>query len=71
LVAAERKGLVLYVRPRTGLEETIVLPPNYISGFMMAAYSPESGRSIQTVPETALKTPDQPSSSTPIIYGDP
>jgi len=38
LLSAERNGLLLYVRPNNGIEETVVLPPNYIKGFLMAAY---------------------------------
>ncbi len=48
---AEQRGLVLYLRPQTGREEALFLPPNYITGFKMAAYSPEGvGLAIQGAP---------------------
>ncbi len=48
---AEQRGLVLYLRPQTGREEALFLPPNYITGFKMAAYSPEgAGLAIQGAP---------------------
>ena len=48
---AEQRGLVLYLRPQTGREEALFLPSNYITGFNMAAYSPEgAGLAIQGAP---------------------
>jgi len=79
LLAAEKNGLLLYLRPRNGIEETVVLPPNYISGFLLAAYSPDGQRfAVQKgQPQTAIKSPkteipapiSEPSARTPIIYG--
>ncbi|MCF6329549.1 MAG: hypothetical protein L3J02_07110 [Henriciella sp.] len=64
LDVAETNGLILYLRPRGGQEEVLSLPPNYISGFKLAAWSPEGSR---------LTIPGKPLSSvqvaqTPIPY---
>ena len=72
LLAAEKNGLLLYVKPRNGIEETIALPPNYISGFLLAAYSADGKRIAPPVPapQSAQPQPNpEPSSRTPIIYG--
>ncbi len=86
LNASERTGLLLYFRPQAGREEVLIFPPNYISGFKMAAYTPEGrGMTIPGRPFTA-QTPSisaapqsQPVNSytapthdpsTPIIYGE-
>ena len=79
LLAAEKNGLLLYLRPRNGIEETVVLPPNYISGFLLAAYSPEGKRlAIESGParamipssNTVVPAPQiEPSARSPIIYG--
>lgn len=79
LLAAEKNGLLMYLQPRNGIEETIALPPNYISGFLLAAYSPEGQRLTiegepvridNQEPKTEIPTPKtEPSARTPIIYG--
>ncbi|NNC38143.1 MAG: hypothetical protein HKO02_11845 [Hyphomonadaceae bacterium] len=72
LLAAEKNGLLLYVKPRNGIEETIALPPNYISGFLLAAYSPDGKRITPSVipPKSADQVPKpERSAGTPIIYG--
>lgn len=73
LLAAEKNGLLLYIKPRNGIEETIALPPNYISGFLLAAYSPDGERVsvAQEAPKNTKPTPtSEPSARTPIIYGE-
>jgi hypothetical protein len=79
LLAAQKNGLLLYLQPQNGIEETIALPPNYISGFVLAAYSPEGHRLTiegdptrigNQVPQTVPPPPKtEPSARTPIIYG--
>jgi len=78
LDAAEAQGLVLYVSPRGGQEEMLVLPPNYISGFKLAAWSPEGerltmpgkvNRPVQAV-QTATPYQAKPDPNKPIIYGE-
>ena len=72
LLAAEKNGLLLYLRPQNGIEETVVLPPNYISGFLLAAYTPAGERmTIEGKPDSAVPTASkiEPSAHTPIIYG--
>lgn len=77
LDAAEANGLVLYLRPRGGQEEMLILPPNYITGFKLAAWSPQGpqltiqGRPLEPAQTEQAETaePDKPSSSEPIIYG--
>ena len=78
LLAAEKNGLLLYLKPRNGIEETIVLPPNYISGFLLAAYSPDGKRltvderrssNVQTDATNVPAPVSEPSARTPIIYG--
>ena len=74
---AQANGLVLYVRPRGGLEEVLTLPPNYISGFKLAAWSPEGAR--LTIPAQAVlpthvqpdhANPNPADNKKPIIYGE-
>ncbi len=79
---AARNGLVLFLRPRAGADETMVLPANYISGFKLAAYDPQ-GQSLAIERPTPPPTPpnyqtgsregtttQKPASSKPIIYGE-
>lgn len=78
LDAAEMRGLLVYLRPRGGQEEVVSLPPNYISGFKMAAWSPEGQH--MTMPERAKKSlqasqqsiPSKPVAdpNKPIVYGE-
>ena len=78
LDAAEQNGLLLYLRPKAGREEVLALPTNYITGFKLAAYSPEGKR--LTIPgspvrlsrkaETILPPKAEPDASAPIIYGE-
>ena len=77
LDAAETRGLVLYLRPRVGQEEALILPPNYITGFKLAAWSPQGpqltiqGRPLEPIQSAQRPTvePDKPSATEPIIYG--
>jgi len=48
LDAAKISGISLLIRPRGGREEVLNLPPNYIAGFMLAAWTPEGRR--MTIP---------------------
>lgn len=52
LEQAKLGGLNLLIRPRGGREEVLDLPPNYISGFMLAAWTPEGQK--MTIPARAL-----------------
>jgi hypothetical protein len=52
LEQAKLGGLNLLIRPRGGREEVLDLPPNYISGFMLAAWTPEGQK--MTIPVRAL-----------------
>ena len=75
--AAEQRGLLVYLRPRSGQEEVVSLPPNYISGFKLAAWSSEGQQ--MTLPgraQGALQASQQATSpkavvdpNKPIIYG--
>lgn len=75
LNGASGSGLALYLRPRSGREEQMILPSNYINGFKLAAYSPQGEQlTIQGAPvqfnqsqKTVSKLP--PKANTPIIYG--
>ena len=80
LDATETNGLVLYLRPRGGQEEVLSLPPNYITGFKLAAWSPQGpqltiqGKPLEPIQAAQAPTiePDEmsePSSYEPIIYG--
>lgn len=72
LLATERNGMLLYVRPRAGVEETIALPPNYVRGFMLAAYSDQGERlSTPIAPASILNEEpvDSIPANRPIIYG--
>jgi len=55
LDAAKYTGITLLVRPRGGREEVLSLPPSYIAGFMLAAWTPE-GRNM-TIPGYPLPRP--------------
>ena len=77
--AAETGGLLLYLQPKRGRAEALVLPTNYISGFKLAAYSPEGPNlTIQGSPVAIRKRPaaiatplaKEPDASVPIIYGE-
>ncbi|MBL4870357.1 MAG: hypothetical protein JKX72_05335 [Robiginitomaculum sp.] len=75
---AEQNGLTLYLRPKVGREEAVYLPRNYITGFKLAAYSPQGQQfTIQGEPIDLSKRMDktttstQQSTSPPIIYGQP
>ena len=78
LDVAEQNGLTLYLRPKVGREEAVYLPRNYITGFKLAAYSPQGPQfTIQGEPIDLSKRADkttastQQSMDTPIIYGQP
>lgn len=77
LEGAGHDGLILYVRPRFGPAETIVLPENYIEGFKLAAYSPEgetltrTGAPIRFSEEAPTTAPAQDDPRQPIIYEGP
>jgi len=68
LDAAEINGLILYLRPRGGQEEVLSLPPNYIRGFKLAAWSPQGpqltiqGRPLE--PQQAAQTQAQKQAQT-------
>lgn len=51
--AAQETGLVVYLQPRASREQTLKLPPNYLQGFYMAAYTPLGER-------LALREPMRP-----------
>ena len=69
---AEYRGLVLYLRPQVGREEAVFLPPNYIAGFKLAAYSPEGPEfTIQGEPIDLGKQAKPAPADKPIIYGQP
>ena len=79
--AARDTGLIVYLRPRGGQEEVLSLPPNYITGFTLAAWSPQGEHltinggprnlSAPTVPQPSAPQPSpRPSANTPIIYGE-
>jgi len=70
LDAAAHSGLRLYFRPKAGREEVLVLPANYISGFKLAAYSPEGKHlTIPGNPARLSDKPQRPDPQKPIIYG--
>ncbi len=56
LDAAKTNGISLLIRSRGGREEVLNLPPNYITGFMLAAWTPE-GRNM-TIPGYPLPRPE-------------
>lgn len=69
---AEYRGLALYLRPQVGREEAVFLPPNYIAGFKLAAYSPEGPEfTIQGEPIDLGKQVKPAPADKPIIYGQP
>ena len=84
LDAAEINGLILYLRPRGGQEEVLSLPPNYISGFKLAAWSPEgsqltiSGKPLSPIQAAQAPIPyrgnvastGKTDPNKPIIYGE-
>lgn len=50
LRAAERDGMVLYIRSLDGREDVLAVPPNYVRGFMIAAYGPQTGGYTDALP---------------------
>ena len=75
LDAAEDTGLILYIRPQNWSEEKLVLPPNYVAGFKLAAYSPQGkqltipGKPVQ-LSQTARPKPEAAAKpKETIIYG--
>lgn len=67
---AEYRGLVLYLRPRAGREEALFLPPNYVTGFKLAAYSPQGPEFTMQGEPITIENNNKPKDK-PIIYGQP